>query len=159
MRFEHLIEINPLPTGSAEFVVPPFTEAQLWAGLLLKVREPQRFPLGPDRCTVTELEPELWRREQVFGANTLVDQVRLVPGRSLQFTPEPHGDTTPIRLTISIESPRPGWLGLRYVYEALGEQSAEEAYFNEYRHSAWLAHDRDTVGTLRQWLTDGQLPG
>jgi hypothetical protein len=156
MRFEHLIEINAAPSAMG-VVVPPFTPEQLWQGLVLKVREPQRFPMGPERCTLQEEADGLWRREQVFGPHTLVDHVRLTPPRELQFTPEAHGDTTPIRLTITVESPQPAQLVLRYVYEAMGAQSAEESYFNDYRHSAWLAHDRDTVRTLRQWLVEGGL--
>jgi hypothetical protein len=156
MRFEHLIEINAAPT-SVSMVVPAFTPSQLWQGLLLKVREPQRFPMGPERCTVTEEADGVWRREQVFGPHTLVDRVTLVPLRSIQFLPEAHGDTSPIRLTITLEEPQPAQLVLRYVYEAVSAQSAEESYFNDYRYSAWLAHDRDTIRTLRQWLVEGGL--
>ncbi len=156
MRFEHLIEINAV-SSSVDMVVPAFTVDQLWRGLMRKVREPQLFPMGPDACRITEAGEGLLRREQVFGPHTLVDHIRLTPQRTLQFTPESHGDTTPIRLTISVETPPTGQLVLRYVYEAVGSQSAEESYFNDYRHSAWLAHDRDTVRTLRQWLVEGGL--
>ncbi|MEY4766771.1 MAG: hypothetical protein RI907_3444 [Pseudomonadota bacterium] len=156
MRFEHLIEINALQS-SVDMVVPGFTVEQLWRGLMLKVREPQRFPMGPDQCTVSDLGDGQLRREQVFGPHALVDLIQVTPMRELRFTPQAHGGTTPIQLTISLETPQPGQLVLRYVYEAMGAQSAEESYFNEYRHSAWLAHDRDTVRTLRQWLTEGGL--
>jgi hypothetical protein len=156
MRFEHLIEINAV-LSSVDMVIPAFSVDQLWRGLMRKVREPQRFPMGPDACTIAEASDGLLRREQVFGPHTLVDFIRLTPQRELQFTPEAHGDTTPIRLTITLETPAPGQLVLRYAYEAVGNQSAEESYFNDYRHSAWLAHDRDTVRMLRQWLVEGGL--
>ena len=156
MRFEHVIEINAVQTA-VEMVVPAFTPEQLWRGLMIKVLTPQRFPMGPDRCTVTDEGEGRWRREQVFGPHTLVDHIHTVPGQQLRFTPEPHGDTAPIQLTITLETPQPGLLVLRYVYEAVGAQSSDEAYFNDYRYSAWLAHDRDTVRTLRQWLTEGGL--
>jgi Domain of unknown function (DUF1857) len=156
MRFEHLIEINAVPS-SVDMVVPAFTVDQLWRGLMRKVREPHLFPMGPDACTVVEEADGLLRREQVFGPHTLVDRIQLTPQRALQFMPQAHGDTTPIRLTITLETPPSGQLVLRYVYEPVGTLSAEETYFNDYRHSAWLAHDRDTVRTLRQWLTEGGL--
>jgi len=38
---------------------------------------------------------------------------------------------------------------------ALGGQSGEEAYYNEYRNNAWLHHDRDMVKSLREWLDQG----
>lgn len=156
MRFEHLIEINA-PQKSVGLVVPDFTVEQLWRGLMIKVREPQRFPMGPDQCVITELGDGLLRREQTYGPHRLVDQVQVDHHRAVQFTPEAHGGTTPIRLTIRLEQPQAGTLVLRYVYEAMATQSDEESYFNEYRHSAWLAHDRDTIRTLRQWLTEGVL--
>ena len=56
MRFEHLIEINS-PRVSIGTVVPSFTRAQLWRGLMARVQTPQRFPMGPERCDWTETEP------------------------------------------------------------------------------------------------------
>jgi hypothetical protein len=75
----------------------------------------------------------------------------------LVFTPQAHGETAPIRLSITLEEPAPAYLVLRFAYEALAEQTAEEAYYNDYRHNAWLHSDRDMVRTLRQWLSDEGL--
>ena len=156
MRFEHLIEINA-PQLGLQVATPVFTREQLWRGLMQRVQAPQRFPMGPDRCEWQETEPGVFRRTVHFGAHVLHDEVRTEPGQLLVFTPEAHGDTTPIRLSIAIEEPRPGQMVLRFIYEALAEQSAEEAYYNDYRHNAWLHSDRDMVRTLRQWLTDEGL--
>lgn len=158
MRFEHLIEINA-PRPIAELVMPTFTRQQLWQGLMHRVLTPQRFPLGPQRCDWTESEPGRYARVLTFGPHTLKDEVQTLVPHRLVFTPEAHGDTTPIRLTITIEEPQTGCMVLRFVYEALGEQSAEEAYFNGYRHSAWIEADRDMVRTLRDWLSQGELGG
>ena len=79
------------------------------------------------------------------------------PGQRLVFTPQAHGDTAPIRLSIAIEEPQAGQMVLRFTYEALAAQTAEEAYYNDYRHNAWLHNDRDMVRTLRQWLSDEGL--
>ncbi len=156
MRFEHLIEINAA-SMAAHTVVPPFTREQLWRGLMARVQTPQRFPLGPDSCDWREVEPGVIQRTVKFGANAMKDEVQAEAFQKLEFTPQPHGDTTPIRLTISIEEPQPGQMLLRFVYESVSELSAEEAYFNEYRHNAWLHNDRDMVRTLRQWLSDEGL--
>lgn len=156
MRFEHLIEINS-PATSVQTVVPLFTREQLWRGLLSKVQSPQRFPLGPERCDWQETEPGVFARTVYFGALVLSDEVRTSALNWVEFTPQAHGDTTPIRLTITIEEPQAAQMVLRFVYESLQELSAEEAYFNEYRHNAWLHSDRDMVRTLRQWLSDEGL--
>lgn len=158
MRFEHLIEINA-PQPAADWLAPTFTRDQLWQGLMLKVLTPQRFPLGPQGCDCTETAPGVYARVLRFGPHTLQDEVHAQALQRLVFTPQAHGDTTPIRLTITVEEPHAGRMVLRFVYEALGEQSAEEAYFNGYRHSAWVEADRDMVRTLREWLGQGELGG
>lgn len=156
MRFEHLIEVNT-PAASVQMVAPTFTREQLWRGLMARVQSPQRFPMGPESCAWHETEPGVYARTLVFGPHTLRDEVVVTPQSELVFTPEAHGDTAPIRLTIRIEEPQAGWMVLRFLYEAQAEQTAEEAYYNDYRHNAWLHNDRDMVRTLRQWLSDGDL--
>lgn len=156
MRFEHVIEINS-PATSVQMVVPTFSREQLWSGLMIRVLTPQRFPMGPDRCDCKEVEPGVIERALSFGQHALQDVVQLTPMNRMVFTPQAHGDTAPIRLTMSIEEPQAGQMVLRFVYEALAEQTAEEAYYNDYRHNAWLHHDRDMVRTLRQWLLEEGL--
>lgn len=154
MRFEHLIEINDprLPLAAT------FPRDALWRGLLLRVHEPQRFPLGPERC---EVRPGAaageWQRTLHFGALRLTDTVRSHEGESISFQPDAHGDSTPVNLTVRIEAPTPDALLLRFVYESVGPLSTEEAFYSDYRKSAWLANDRDMVRTLRQWLAEGSL--
>lgn len=156
MRFEHLIEINS-PSITLQTVVPAFTLQQLWQGLMARAQTPQRFPNGPDRCDCVDIEPGRFARTVYFGQHVLQDEVRATPLTQLQFTPQAHGETAPIELRISIEEPQPGQMVLRFVYQALLEQTTEEAKYNDYRHSAWLHNDRDMVSTLRQWLADGSL--
>lgn len=156
MRFEHVIEINS-PATSVQVVVPTFTREQLWRGLMIRVREPQRFPMGPDGCDCQETESGLFQRTLRFGSHRFQDEVRAEPLHRLIFTPQAHGEIAPIRLTVSIEEPQAGQMVLRFIYEALAEQSAEEVYYNDSRHNAWLHVDRDMVRTLRQWLSDDGL--
>ncbi|NBD20868.1 DUF1857 family protein [Aquabacterium fontiphilum] len=158
MRFEHVIEINA-PQTAIDLMAPAFSRAQLWAGLMQRVHNPQRFPMGPERCDWFEAAPGVYRRTLYFGPHVLQDEVHAQFEQRLVFTPQAHGDTAPIRLTLNIEEPQPGQMVLRFVYEALAEQTAEEAYYNDYRHNAWLHNDRDMVRTLRQWLDEGGLGG
>ena len=157
MRFEHLIEINsPRPDWQA--TMPSFSRWQLWQGLMQRVMAPQRFENGPDRCDCETISPTLVRRTLVFGQHVLKDEVQLAAEERLIFTPQAHDETAPIRLTIQIEEPQAHQMVLRFVYEAVGEQTAEEAYYNDYRHSAWLHNDRDMVKQLREWLHEGEFP-
>ncbi len=156
MHFEHLIEINS-PQTNVNLMVPAFSREQLWQGLMQRVLAPGRFPMGPQSCDAQEREPGVYAREIVFGPHVMKDRVECEPMKRVRFVPEAHGDTTPIALTIQVEEPQAGHLLLRFTYRSLRELSHEEAYFNDYRHNAWLHNDRDMVRTLRQWLTDGAL--
>jgi Domain of unknown function (DUF1857) len=156
MRFEHLIEINS-PAAALQGVMDTFTREQLWRGLMLKVMSPERFDNGPQRAVCISPQADQVQRTLHFGEHVLHDVVQLTPQERLVFTPQAHGELAPIRLTVSIEEPQPHQMVLRFVYEALGEQSAEEASFNGYRHSAWLHADRDMVSQLREWLGNGEL--
>lgn len=156
MRFEHLIEINS-PQLAMRSMVAVFTREQLWQGLMARVQTPQRFPNGPESCDWQETEAGVFQRTLRFGQHVLQDEVRTEPLHSMQFTPQPHGETVPIRLTISIEEPQAQQMVLRFVYLGMAEQTPEEAYYNDYRRSAWLHNDRDMVTTLREWLENGEL--
>jgi hypothetical protein len=156
MRFEHLIEINSL-VPAVQLAVPAFTREQLWRGLMVRVRAPDRFPNGPGRCDCTEQGEGLVARVLSFGPHEFHDVVQITPQQRLQFTPEPRGEGTPIGLTITIEEPVPGQLLLRFVYDPLGEPDPEEVALSGYRHSAWLHNDRDMVQTFREWLEAGEL--
>lgn len=156
MRFEHIIEINSAQ-AAVRGMTAVFSRDQLWEGLLARLRTPQRFPNGPEHCDWHEGEPGLYQRTLRFGQHEFKDEVRLTRGERMVFTPQAHGDTAPVRLTITIEEPQTGQMVLRFVYEAMAEQTAEEAYYNDYRHNAWLHNDRDMVRTLREWLESGGL--
>lgn len=151
MRFEHLIEINAPHTDLLAMMAPTFTREELWRGLMVRVQTPQRFPMGPESCEWQETEPGVYARTLRFGQHVLHDVVHTSEAEELVFTPEGHGDTAPIRLTMRIEEPQAGQMVLRFIYEALATQTDEERYYNEYRHNAWLHNDRDMVRTLRQW--------
>jgi hypothetical protein len=156
MRFEHLIEINS-PSLAMQAAAATFSREQLWRGLMAKVLTPDRFPLGPERCECEELATGLFSRTLHFGQLQMHDKVVAAELDALVFTPQAMPEVTPIRLTVRIEEPQAGQMVLRFVYEALAELSAEEALYNGYRHSAWLANDRDMVRTLREWLAEGVL--
>jgi Domain of unknown function (DUF1857) len=156
MRFEHLIEINS-PRADVQGVVAAFTRAQLWQGLMARVQTPQRFPNGPDSCEGVQTASGAIARTLHFGPHVFHDEVQVQPMEQLRFTPKSHGETAPIELTILIEEPQAGQMVLRFVYVALAEQSPDEVFYNDYRHSAWLHNDRDMVRTLREWLVQGLL--
>ena len=158
MRYEHLIEIHNARVPLA----PPFARDALWRGLLVRVYEPEAFPVGPDGCEWEEAGADarglaVVRRTVHFGALAIRDRVTLEPMHSLVFEAEPRPDMAALRLTLTIEEPAEGVLALRFVYESEVEVSPAEAPYEALRHQAWLENDRDMVRTLRHWLAQGRL--
>lgn len=156
MRYEHLIQV----TDPADPRVEPMAREALWRGLLARVHAPERFPLGPDACTVEAEAPAADGRERVrrtlaYGELRLHDRVELQAGQALVFRPEPRAGMPRIVLRIAIEEPRPGLLGLRFVYESPPESDDPET--DGLRQQAWLAADRDMVRMLRHWQAQGRL--
>jgi hypothetical protein len=157
MRYEHLLQV----TDPGNPLIPPMSRAELWRGLLVRVHEPQRFPLGPDRSEARAGRHEAERSRTVhFGALRFDDMVHLEHEQRLTFTPQPHEGAAPVNLSIAIEEPTPGALFLRFVYEVVvapGGASAEERALQRYREQAWLELDRDMLSTLREWQRQGVL--
>jgi Domain of unknown function (DUF1857) len=157
MRFEHLLQV----TDPGNPQIPPMSRDELWRGLLVRVHEPQRFPLGPDRCEARAgRHAEEHQRTVHFGALRFDDTVKLDPAQRITFTPQPHEGAAPVNLSIAIEEPAPGALYLRFVYEVVVPPegaSAEERSLQRYREQAWLELDRDMLATLREWQATGSL--
>lgn len=153
MRFEHLIEIN----SQGFSVIPAFTRDELWRGLLVRVYEPESFPVGPDACEWQEEAPGRVRRVVRFGKLEIHDTVTLEPMSRIIIAAQPREDMVAMRLTITLEEPAPGAMVLRFVYENDGSISEAEAPYEELRHGAWLQNDRDMVRTLRTWREQGRL--
>lgn len=157
MRYEHLLQV----TDPGNPQVPPMSRAELWRGLLVRVQEPQRFPLGPDGCDTRPGRHADERQRSVhFGALRFEDTVQLESEQRIAFMPQPHEGAAPVNLSIAIEEPAPGALFLRFVYEVIVPPegpTAEERALQRYREQAWLELDRDMLTTLREWQRAGTL--
>ncbi|TAL21992.1 MAG: DUF1857 family protein [Aquabacterium sp.] len=153
MRYEHLIEIN----SQGFSAIPPFTREELWRGLLVRVYEPESFPVGPDDSEWKEESPGRLNRIVRFGRLEIHDSVTLEPMQRIVFDAQAREDMAAMRLTITLEEPAPGAMVLRFVYENDTAISAAEAPYEDLRHGAWLENDRDMVRTLRAWRDQGRL--
>lgn len=160
MRFEHVIDVND---PSDEGVEGGMTLPQVWQGLWMRAWCPDRLPNGPTSCECTpvaDAPPGVQQLQRLlrFGDHEFRDRVELQASSRVQFTPEPHDETAPIGLTITLREPRAGSPRLTFVYEALTPLSEEEALYSGYRQNAWRHMDHDMVHTWRLWLAQGSWP-
>jgi hypothetical protein len=64
-------------------------------------------------------------------------------------------------LHMTIEEPQPGLLFVRFEYEdsSADVQGTTDAFYNEFRRSAYQESDIDTIRVIRQLAADGRLGG
>ena len=155
MKFEHLIEINdPLNP-----LIDRLSREQLWRGLVLRAETPMDFVPHLDNCSLLERSEQTMTRELRYGELIVRDQVTFQPLHKVTYHVPPQKGIPESRLTMTIEEPEPEILFVRFVYDdgASEEQDTAEAFYNDFRRSAYKESDIDTIRTIREMAEAGRL--
>lgn len=154
MKFAHLIEINdPLNP-----LIDALTRAQLWRGLLLRAENPKLFVPHLDACAILARSPESIERELRYGELTIRDRVTFLAQLQVKYHVSAQRDMAASSLTMTIEEPQPDLLFVRFDYaDNVEVESSVDAFYNEFRRSAYQASDIDTVRVIRQLAEQGLL--
>lgn len=155
MKFNHLIEINDPLNPLSE----PLTRNQLWNGLVLRAEAPQLFMPHLDSCTIMTRSGDALLRELAFGELVIRDRVLLSPQTQIEYQVPPQENIAASTLQMSIEEPQPGVLFVRFAYDGGAAQDAEsmDAFYNEFRRSAYHEADIDTIRIIREMAEEGKL--
>jgi hypothetical protein len=156
MKFSHLVEINdPLNP-----LIDRLSRAQLWHGLVLRAEQPEAFVPYLDRCRILEKSAQSLSRELQYGELTVRDNVTLIAQQQVVYQVPPQQNIPASCLTVTIEEPEPEVLFVRFEYDsgATGEMDAENAFYDDFRRSAYVESDVDTIRTIRQMAEEGRLP-
>lgn len=155
MKFEHLIEINdPLNP-----LIDALSIEQLWRGLVLRAESPKLFVPHLDECTIEGKTEHGFRRRLRYGKLVIEDRVLLEPQREVRYQVAPQQDISASSLTMTIETPEPELLFVRFRYED-GHDAATDAanaMYDDFRRSAYLESDIDTIRVLRDLAATGRL--
>ncbi|PUA17953.1 SRPBCC family protein [Glaciimonas sp. PCH181] len=158
MKFTHLIEINdPLNP-----LIEPLTSEQLWRGLVLRAEQPMLFVPHLDECQILEKSMECVTRELRYGKVVIRDIVSYLPQLQVRYQVPAQEDIVGSSLTMTIEQPQPDALFVRFSYaddgvETEADIDAEEKMYVEFRRSAYLQSDIDTVRIIRELADAGKL--
>lgn len=155
MKFTHLVEINdPLNP-----LLDKLSRAQLWRGLALRAEMPQAFVPHLDSCTLLEKSELSLSRELRYGDLLICDRVTFLPQHQVVYDVPPQKDIPQSRLTVTIEEPQPEVLFVRFEYDdGAGEQAdAANAFYDDFRRSAYKESDIDTIRTIREMAQAGRL--
>jgi hypothetical protein len=155
MKFEHLIEINdPLNP-----LIDALSIKQLWSGLVLRAESPKLFVPHLDDCVIDERSENGFRRRLRYGELVIEDRVVLEPMLRVRYLVAAQQDISESSLTMTIETPTDETLFVRFQYED-GHDAATDAanaMYDEFRRSAYVASDIDTIGMLRDLASQGRL--
>jgi hypothetical protein len=157
MKFSHLIEINdPLNP-----LIEPLTRDQLWRGLVLRAEYPMMFIGWLDACDILERSGKTIERELRYGDLAIRDRVTYSPQLQVHYHVPAQQDIPDSNLTMTIEEPQPGLLYMRFEYDdgTPDIEGTPDAFYNEFRRSAYQSSDIDTVRMIRQLAANGQLDG
>lgn len=157
MKFSHLIEINdPLQP-----LINPLTRDQLWQGLVLRAENPKMFVPWLDACMIVDRSAASITRELHYGELVIRDHVTFVPQQHIDYLVPAQKDISTSSLSMTIEEPQAGLLFVRFEYQDSSPdvEGTEEAFYNEFRRSAYLESDIDTIRIIRQLAENGPLDG
>lgn len=155
MKFAHLVEINdPLNP-----LIDPLSRAQVWRGLVLRATTPEKFVPHLDRCTLLEQSEFSLSRQLQYGELLVRDEVHFLPQQQVVYDVPTQKDIPQSRLTVTIVEPDPLVLFVRFEYEdnASAEQDSANAFYDDFRRSAYQESDIDTIRTIREMAAAGQL--
>jgi hypothetical protein len=146
VKFSHLVEIN----DPGNIGIEPLSREQLWRGLVARAEKPTYFLIGLDECAILSRGENSLTRQLRFGNLVVRDSVWFEPPRTVRYEIAASTETPGGRLVMRIEEPESGRLFLRFEYELLGDETRMDDYYNEFRKSAYVESDIDTVRMIRQ---------
>ncbi|MBO9536447.1 SRPBCC family protein [Herbaspirillum sp.] len=153
MKFNHLIQINdPLNP-----LIDSLTREELWQGLVLRAESPKLFMPHLDDCRLTDKSIGGVQRELRYGGLVVRDKVTYLPQIQVLYEVPSQGDINASRMSMTIEEPQPGQLFVRFEYDDGQPEVAgsEEAFYNEFRRSAYQEADIDTIRIIREIAAGG----
>jgi hypothetical protein len=155
MKFSHLVEINdPLNP-----LIDALSREQLWRGLVLRAEIPKAFVPYLDGCEILEKSALSMLRELRYGELIVRDRVTFLPQEQIVYHVPQQEGIPESTLTMTIEEPEPEILFVRFDYDdgASEAQDTADAFYNDFRKSAYTESDIDTIRTIREMAEEGRL--
>ncbi len=153
MKFNHLIQINdPLNP-----LIDVMTREELWRGLVLRAEAPKLFMPHLDACELSDKNADSVRRMLRYGELVIADIVTYQALVSVHYQVPAQGDIPLSGMSMTIEEPAPGALFVRFEYDdgAPEQVGSEEAFYDQFRRSAYEEADIDTIRIIREMSAKG----
>ncbi|MCL7943696.1 AtaL-like protein [Marinobacter sp. ATCH36] len=152
MRFEHIVQINDLTKPE----LPTLTRFQIWEGLVLRARRPDKFLVGVEDYEILEQEPAYMKRCLQLPGLEVFDEVTFWSEARIEYRTLPTDTVPAANLVMDIEEPEPGSLFVRFRYHAASiENRGDSMPYDQYLHEAYVATDIETIQIIRQLAETG----
>lgn len=149
LEFEHIIQVND-PANSD---IPLLTRSQLWEGLVLRARRPDKFNDSLNVRTDDYAEDEFERIIDV-GENQFHERVMLYHDERIHTQTMEEYDQIDAESVTQLEEPEEGYLFVRFSYRRELEED-DSVDVGEHLKSAYLQTDRDAIGLIRMLAESG----
>lgn len=154
MTFEHIVQINDLTKPE----LPILSRFEIWEGLVLRARRPDKFLVGVDDFEILEQDATYLKRCVQLPGLEVVDEVKFFPEARIEYRTLPTDDVGPATLVMDIEEPEPESLFIRFRYHADSIENRGDAMpYDQFLHQAYVATDIETVQIIRDLAGTGIL--
>lgn len=151
LKFEHLVQVNDLNDDS----IADITRSQLWQGLVLRARNPEKFNRSL-ACTSEDLGENEFLRTIDVGETSFCERVLLYPEQKIHTSTVSEVEQIDAESITVIEEPQAGYLFVRFSYRRDLEQQDERVDVAEHLKSAYVQVDRDAIAMIRM-LAEAEL--
>ena len=151
LEFEHIVQVNDLTNNQ----LTPLTRTQLWRGLVLRARNPDKFTQGL-QCQSQVLRDNEFVRVIEAGDTRFCEKVALFPEEKIHTSTLEELDQIQAESTTLIEEPEPGYLFVRFSYRRDLEINTDAVDVAEHLKAAYVQVDRDAIAMIRM-LAESKL--
>lgn len=149
LEFEHIIQVND--PGNQD--LPVLSRSQLWEGLVLRARRPDKFN-NSLKVSIEEFSEDEFERIIDVGGTQFHERVMLYPDVSIHTQTMEEYDQIDAESITQLEEPEEGYLFVRFSYRREVEED-EAVNVSEHLKSAYLQTDRDAIGLIRMLAESG----
>jgi hypothetical protein len=152
MTFEHIVQINDVMKPE----LPILTRFQIWEGLVLRARRPDKFLVGVDEYEILEQESAYLKRFLQLPGLQVIDEVRFFPETRIEYQTLPTDTVPAATLVMDIEEPEPESLFVRFRYHSFSiENEGSSMPYDQFLHQAYVATDIETIQIIRELAGTG----
>lgn len=144
LDFQHIVQVNDLADASLGVV----TREQLWQGLVMRARFPDKFNHAL-ACQLEQIDENQFIRTIEVGDSSFCDHVVLTPQQQISTKSVPNPEQIRTESLTRIEEPEAGSLFVRFRYIRELVDNDERVDVAEHLKAAYVQVDRDAIAMIR----------